>query len=102
MKPRAALAAVAALTVAVAATFAPAFAARSSYVVDDAHILSQNTITQLNQQIGDFNAQTGKYENLVHAGIIDPTKVVRAALQNAASVASLLLTTEAVVSQIAS
>jgi chaperonin GroEL len=49
-----------------------------------------------------FNAQTGKYENLVHAGIIDPTKVVRAALQNAASVASLLLTTEAVVSQIAS
>ena len=49
-----------------------------------------------------FNAQTGQYENLVHAGIIDPTKVVRSALQNAASVASLLLTTEAVVSQLAS
>ena len=46
-----------------------------------------------------FNAQTGLYENLVHAGIIDPTKVVRAALQNAASVASLLLTTEAVIAQ---
>jgi chaperonin GroEL len=46
-----------------------------------------------------FNAQTGEYENLVEAGVIDPTKVVRSALQNAASVASLLLTTEAVVSQ---
>jgi chaperonin GroEL len=48
-----------------------------------------------------FNAQTGQYENLVHAGIIDPTKVVRSALQNAASVAALLLTTEAVISQLA-
>ena len=47
-----------------------------------------------------FNAQTERYENLVDAGIIDPTKVVRSALQNAASVASLLLTTEAVVSQV--
>jgi len=47
-----------------------------------------------------FNAQTEQYENLVQAGVIDPTKVVRSALQNAASIASLLLTTEAVVSQI--
>ena len=47
-----------------------------------------------------FNAQTEEYENLVHAGVIDPTKVVRSALQNAASIASLLLTTEAVISQI--
>jgi chaperonin GroEL len=47
-----------------------------------------------------FNAQTEKYENLVQAGVIDPTKVVRSALQNAASIASLLLTTEAVISQI--
>ncbi|HEY9165534.1 MAG TPA: chaperonin GroEL [Candidatus Kryptonia bacterium] len=44
-----------------------------------------------------FNAQTEKYENLIKAGVIDPTKVTRTALQNAASVASLLLTTEAVV-----
>jgi chaperonin GroEL len=44
-----------------------------------------------------FNAQTEIYENLVQAGVIDPTKVVRSGLQNAASVASLLLTTEAVV-----
>jgi len=47
-----------------------------------------------------FNAQTERYENLVQAGVIDPTKVVRSALQNAASIASLLLTTEAVISLI--
>ncbi len=47
-----------------------------------------------------FNAQTEQDENLVLAGVIDPTKVVRSALQNAASIASLLLTTEAVVAQI--
>jgi len=47
-----------------------------------------------------FNAQTEQYQDLVKAGVIDPTKVVRSALQNAASVAGLLLTTEAVISQI--
>jgi len=47
-----------------------------------------------------FNALSGKYENLVNAGVIDPTKVVRSALQNSASIASLLLTTEALVSEI--
>jgi chaperonin GroEL len=47
-----------------------------------------------------FNAQTEQYENLVHAGVIDPAKVVRSALQNAASIAALLLTTEAVISPI--
>jgi chaperonin GroEL len=47
-----------------------------------------------------FNAQTEQYENLVRAGVIDPTKVVRSAIQNAASIASLLLTTEAVISKI--
>ncbi len=46
-----------------------------------------------------FNAQTEKYEDLVAAGIIDPTKVVRCAIQNAASVASLLLTTEALIAE---
>ena len=44
-----------------------------------------------------YNAATETYEDLVKAGIIDPTKVVRTALQNAASIASLLLTTEALV-----
>jgi len=47
-----------------------------------------------------FNALNDKYENLVDAGVIDPTKVVRSALQNASSIASLLLTTEALVSEI--
>jgi chaperonin GroEL len=46
-----------------------------------------------------FNAETGEYEDLMKAGIIDPTKVTRFALQNAASVAGLLLTTEAMVAE---
>ena len=46
-----------------------------------------------------FNARTEEYEDLVKAGVIDPTKVVRTALQNAASVASMLLTTEAMVAE---
>ena len=56
-------------------------------------------VKQMKEEEG-FNAQTDTYENLLHAGVIDPTKVVRCALQNAASVASLLLTTEAAISQI--
>jgi len=47
-----------------------------------------------------FNALNDKYENLVDAGVIDPTKVVRSALQNAASIASLMLTTEALITEI--
>jgi chaperonin GroEL len=47
-----------------------------------------------------FNAQSDTYENLVKAGVIDPTKVVRTALQNASSIASLLLTTEALIAEI--
>jgi chaperonin GroEL len=46
-----------------------------------------------------FNAETLMYENLFATGIIDPTKVVRYALQNAASVAGLMLTTEALISE---
>jgi len=46
-----------------------------------------------------FNALTEKYEDLVAAGVIDPTKVSRSALQNAASIASLMLTTEAMISE---
>jgi len=47
-----------------------------------------------------FNAGTGEYEDLVKAGVIDPAKVVRTALQDAASVASLLITTEALVAEL--
>jgi chaperonin GroEL len=46
-----------------------------------------------------FNAATEDYEDLVKAGILDPTKVVRTALQNAASVAGLLITTEAMIAE---
>src|SRR5687767_13367227 len=55
-------------------------------------------VRDMNDQEG-FNAQTEQYEDLVAAGVIDPTKVVRSALQNAASIASLLLTMEAVISE---
>ena len=54
---------------------------------------------QTNPNIG-FDANTGQYVDMIEAGIIDPTKVERIALQNAASVASLLLTTEALVTEI--
>jgi chaperonin GroEL len=47
-----------------------------------------------------FNAATHKYENLIEAGVIDPTKVVRFAIQNASSIAGLMLTTEAIVAEI--
>jgi len=47
-----------------------------------------------------FNADTEKFENLVKAGVIDPTKVTRLALQNAGSIAALMLTTEALISEI--
>ena len=47
-----------------------------------------------------FNAETGEYEDLVKAGIVDPTKVVRSEIQNAASVAGMLLTTEVVVGEL--
>jgi len=47
-----------------------------------------------------FNAATGEYEDLMEAGVVDPAKVVRTSLQNAASIASLLLTTEAVITDL--
>jgi chaperonin GroEL len=56
-------------------------------------------ILEKDQYAFGFDAQTGEYVNLVTKGIIDPTKVVRAALQNAASIAGLLVTTEAMVAE---
>ncbi len=47
-----------------------------------------------------FNAATGQYEDLVKSGVIDPTKVTRSALQNASSIAALMLTTEAMIAEI--
>ncbi len=56
-------------------------------------------VKEMEQDMG-FNALTEKFENMVKSGILDPTKVVRIALQNAASIAGLLLTTEGLVSEI--
>ena len=47
-----------------------------------------------------FNVATGEYEDLVKAGVVDPTKVTRTALQNAASISALLLTTEVLVTEL--
>jgi chaperonin GroEL len=64
----------------------------------DGAVVSGKLIDAKDENLG-FNAQTDTYENLVQAGVIDPTKVVRTALQNAASVAGLLITTEAAISE---
>ena len=47
-----------------------------------------------------FNADTGEYEDMFKAGVVDPAKVTRSALQNAASIAAMVLTTEAVITEI--
>ncbi|MBZ9647121.1 chaperonin GroEL [Sphingobium sp. 3R8] len=65
----------------------------------DGAVVSGKLLDQDDTSFG-FNASTDVYENLVAAGVIDPTKVVRTALQNAASVAGLLITTEAAVSEL--
>ncbi|MCS0543293.1 chaperonin GroEL, partial [Aeromonas veronii] len=54
-----------------------------------------------NEEIGiGFNAATGEWVNMIDAGIVDPTKVTRSALQNAASVSAMFLTTEAVIADL--
>jgi chaperonin GroEL len=57
-------------------------------------------IKESNETNFGYNAQTGKFEDLVKAGVIDPTKVARTALQNAGSISALMLTTEALISEI--
>ncbi len=65
----------------------------------DGAVVSGKLLDGNDENMG-FNAQTEVYEDLVKSGVIDPTKVVRTALQDAASVASLLITTEAVVAEL--
>ena len=65
----------------------------------DGAVVAGKLLDQQSENFG-FNAQTDSYEDLVKAGVIDPTKVVRAALQDAASVAGLLITTEAAISEV--
>lgn len=67
-------------------------------ICENAGIEGSIVVQKVKEGTADFgyNARTDKYENLIAAGVIDPTKVTRVALENAASIASLLLTTEAV------
>ena len=65
---------------------------------EDGAVIGGKVLENSNYNFG-FDAQSGDYKDLVEAGIIDPTKVVRVALQNAASVAGLLITTEAMVAE---
>jgi len=73
---------------------APAF-----WIAQNAGLEGSIAVQQVERETGNIglNAATGEYEDLLKAGVIDPAKVTRAALQNAASIASLLLTTEALV-----
>ena len=70
-------------------------------IVSNAGLDAPVVLNQIKRKTGDagFNAASGKYENLFKAGVIDSTKVVRVALQNAASVSGLMLTTEAAVAE---
>ena len=62
-------------------------------------VIVERVRTEKNENVG-FNAVTEEFEDLVKAGVIDPTKVTRTALQNAASIAGLMLTTEAMISDL--
>jgi chaperonin GroEL len=62
-------------------------------------VVVERVRSEKNESVG-FNAATEQFEDLVKAGVIDPAKVTRTALQNAASIAGLMLTTEAMVSEI--
>jgi chaperonin GroEL len=70
-------------------------------IVENAGVEGSIVVGKLLEKSGNygFNAQTEEYVDMVQAGIIDPTKVVRVALQDAASVASLLITTEAMIAE---
>jgi chaperonin GroEL len=65
---------------------------------DDASYVVGKVLEKTDYNWG-FNAATGEYQDLVQAGVLDPVKVVRTALQDAASVASLLITTEALIAE---
>ncbi|HRI35472.1 MAG TPA: TCP-1/cpn60 chaperonin family protein, partial [Saprospiraceae bacterium] len=71
-------------------------------IVENAGIEGSIVVQKVREGKDDFgyNARTDKYENMHAAGVIDPTKVTRVALENAASIAGMLLTTECVLADI--
>ena len=70
----------------------------SSNAGQDGSIVCEKVLAASGNQ--GYNAATGEYEDLVKAGVVDPTKVTRTALQNAASISGLLLTTECMITEI--
>jgi len=70
-------------------------------IVENAGVEGSIVVAKVKEGKDDFgyNARTDQYENLMESGVIDPTKVTRIALENAASVAGMLLTTECVVTE---
>jgi chaperonin GroEL len=71
-------------------------------IAENSGIEGSIVVQKVREGKGDFgyNARTDVYENLISAGVIDPTKVVRIALENAASIGGMILTTECVLSEI--
>jgi chaperonin GroEL len=71
------------------------------HIANNAGVEGSIVVAKVRENAGNYgyNARTDEYEDMVEAGVIDPTKVTRTALQNAASIAGLLLTTEAVVTE---
>ena len=76
-----------------------ALEAPARLIADNAGLEGAVVVQQIEAESGSIglNAATGEFEDLLKAGVIDPAKVTRAALQNAASIAGLLLTTEALI-----
>jgi chaperonin GroEL len=70
-------------------------------IVENAGLEGSVVVQKIREGKGDYgyNAQTDKYENMLQAGVIDPTKVARVALENAASIAGMFLTTETVIAE---
>jgi chaperonin GroEL len=66
---------------------------------DEGSVVVGKILENANQNYG-YDAQTGEYGDMIQMGIVDPVKVVRTALQDAASVASLLITTEAMIAEV--
>lgn len=76
-----------------------ALVAPASLIADNAGVEGEVVVEKIKAgewEVG-YNAMTDRYENLMEAGVIDPAKVTRCALQNAASVAGMVLTTQAIV-----
>src|SRR5947208_16858839 len=71
-------------------------------LADNAGVEGSVVVQEVKRRKGNdgYNVSTGEYEDLVKAGVVDPKKVTRTALQNAASIAGLLLTTECLITEI--